>query len=228
MSGGLYLFHRLSLELASVVHDGGEEWIGSARSVRYGFPRGSPLSSDYEAPRTLARISTLTGFPSVDRLLADDRIAALIRDHGRPLVLEAVRDALDEARAAVAAGGAVDRAEIEPAVATCVHAVAAPSLIPLFNLTGTVLHTNARSDANSPQPSQPPSTRQWRVHRDKSEPRYGTTYFSSRLRRTAQGRLRRVPAGDDRPCPEYPQTLQASTPPQVKKRGWRGSRMSPG
>ena len=130
MSGGLYLFHRLTLELASVVHDGGEEWIGSARSVRYGFPRGSPLSSDYEAPRTLARISTLTGLPSVDRLLADDRIAALIRDHGRPLVLEAVRDALDEARAAVAAGGAVDRAEIEPAVATCVHAVAAPSLIP--------------------------------------------------------------------------------------------------
>ena len=39
----------------------------------------------------------------MDRLLAGDGIAALVRERGRPLVLEAVRGALDEARAAVAA-----------------------------------------------------------------------------------------------------------------------------
>ena len=90
----------------------------------------------------MAPISTLTRLPSVDRLLADDRIAAFIRDHGRPLVLEAVRAALDEARAAVTAGGTVDRAELDAAVATRMRRIVAPSLIPLFNLTGTVLHTN--------------------------------------------------------------------------------------
>ena len=78
----------------------------------------------------------------MDRLLAEDAIAALIGEHGRPLVLEAVRGALEEARAAIAAGGALDRAVLEAAVATRVRTVAAPSLIPVFNLTGTVLHTN--------------------------------------------------------------------------------------
>ena len=78
----------------------------------------------------------------MDRLLAGDGIAALVRGHGRPLVLEAVRDALDEARAAVAAGGAVDRAELDAAVAARIRTLTAPSLVPLFNLTGTVLHTN--------------------------------------------------------------------------------------
>ena len=78
----------------------------------------------------------------MDRLLAEDAIAALIGEHGRPLVLEAVRGALGEARAAIAAGGAADRTALEAAVATRVRTVAAPSLIPVFNLTGTVLHTN--------------------------------------------------------------------------------------
>ena len=78
----------------------------------------------------------------MDRLLAGDGIAVLIRAHGRPLVLEAVRGALDEARAAIAAGGAVDRAGLDEAVAATIHTLTAPSLVPLFNLTGTVLHTN--------------------------------------------------------------------------------------
>ena len=78
----------------------------------------------------------------MDRLLAGDGITALVRERGRPLVLEAVRGALDEARTAVAAGGAVDRTELDAAVASRVRTLTAPSLVPLFNLTGTVLHTN--------------------------------------------------------------------------------------
>ena len=69
-------------------------------------------------------------------------MASLIRSHGRPLVLEAVRGALDEARAAVIAGAAVDPAVLAPTVETRVRATVAPSLIPMLNLTGTVLHTN--------------------------------------------------------------------------------------
>jgi len=90
----------------------------------------------------LTRISSPSELPSVDRLLAADALAPLVRECGRPLVLEAVRGTLDEARTAVAAGGAVDRAGLEAAVATRIRTITAPSLVPMFNLTGTVLHTN--------------------------------------------------------------------------------------
>ena len=78
----------------------------------------------------------------MDRLLAEDATASLVRRHGRPLVLEAVREALGEARSAVASGRTIDRAGLETGIAARVHAMTAPSLVPLFNLTGTVLHTN--------------------------------------------------------------------------------------
>ena len=90
----------------------------------------------------MTRISSPSGLPSVDRLLAEEALAALAGTHGRLLVLEAVRGALDEARAAIVAGSGIDRAELVAAVAARVRATTAPSLVPLFNLTGTVLHTN--------------------------------------------------------------------------------------
>ena len=119
-------------------------------SARNRFKRGTGFSTmPPPAPRRIpgtcplvTRISSPSELPSVDRLLAGDGIASLVRERGRPLVLEAVRDALDEARAGIAAGGAVNRAELEAAVAARVRTLTAPSLVPLFNLTGTVLHTN--------------------------------------------------------------------------------------
>ncbi|MCY4467108.1 MAG: L-seryl-tRNA(Sec) selenium transferase [Thiotrichales bacterium] len=96
----------------------------------------------FPSSRSLTRISSPAELPSVDRLLAEDAVTSLIRSHGRPLVLEAARGALDEARAAVMAGGAIDRAELAESVEARVRALAAPSLVPLYNLTGTVLHTN--------------------------------------------------------------------------------------
>ena len=90
----------------------------------------------------MTRISSPKEIPSVDRLLAADALASLVREHGRPLVLEAVRDTLEETRAAVASGDSIDMTGLEAAVATRVRAIAAPSLVAMFNLTGTVLHTN--------------------------------------------------------------------------------------
>ena len=90
----------------------------------------------------MTRISSPNELPSVDRLLAAESLAPLVGEHGRPLVLEAARATLEEARAAVTAGGALDRAALVSAIASRVHAIAAPSLIRLYNLTGTVLHTN--------------------------------------------------------------------------------------
>ena len=90
----------------------------------------------------MTRISSPNELPSVDRLLAAQSLAPLVGEHGRTLVLEAARAALDEARAAVTTGGALDHAALVSAIASRVHAIAAPSLVPVFNLTGTVLHTN--------------------------------------------------------------------------------------
>ena len=90
----------------------------------------------------MALISFPSELPSVDRLLTEDAIVSLVREHGRPLVLEAVRGALDEARAAIGAGGAVTRVDLEASIGDRLRTMTAPSLVALFNLTGTVLHTN--------------------------------------------------------------------------------------
>ena len=84
--------------------------------------------------------------PSVDRLLAAAPVAALVASAGRDLVVAAARAHLAELRSA-ALDGSLARAALEPAalavaVAGRVATATAPRLRALFNLTGTVLHTN--------------------------------------------------------------------------------------
>ena len=80
-------------------------------------------------------------FPSVDRLLRHDATVALIKDHGRTAVTDAIRAVLADLRAENRAAGA-DEAAIIERVSRRLHAASLPSLRPVFNLTGTVLHTN--------------------------------------------------------------------------------------
>ena len=83
--------------------------------------------------------------PSVDRLLNDGRIAALVSQYGRPLVVETVRSALDRARAALAASETAAAFDDERFIAACSSELARTterSLKRVFNCTGTVLHTN--------------------------------------------------------------------------------------
>jgi L-seryl-tRNA(Ser) seleniumtransferase len=87
--------------------------------------------------------------PSVDRLLNTSEIAALVAEYGRPLVLESVRALLTAQRAALADPDAPDVPDAQfdetAFAAACSERLAAetrPSLRPVFNLTGTVLHTN--------------------------------------------------------------------------------------
>ncbi len=87
-------------------------------------------------------IKTLSDLPSVDRLLARDAIADLIDAHGRAPTVAAVRGALDDARGRLAAGQGVDLPWLERTIASCLQARTASSHKPVFNLTGTVLHTN--------------------------------------------------------------------------------------
>ena len=85
--------------------------------------------------------------PSVDRVIRLAALRPLIEVHGRAVVTTAARAALAELRQALADEGeaALDEAGDDAVVARIaghVAAMVAPTLAPVFNLTGTVLHTN--------------------------------------------------------------------------------------
>ncbi len=77
--------------------------------------------------------------PSVDALLALDEVAALTARQPRALVVRAVRAVLGAARED---GGAAPAEGWAAAVAGRLGRLAAPSLVPVINATGVVLHTN--------------------------------------------------------------------------------------
>ena len=81
--------------------------------------------------------------PSVDRLLAHDALAPLIERHGRAVVTTVIRDVLAQARAAMRDGALAPK--LGTLLSATVETVAAQTrrrLRAVFNLTGTVLHTN--------------------------------------------------------------------------------------
>jgi L-seryl-tRNA(Ser) seleniumtransferase len=82
----------------------------------------------------------LRELPSVDRLLSDARVAALVEAHGRPLVLAAVRDALARAREEVRAG--YEAGDLPERVNAALQARERPRLRRTLNATGVVIHTN--------------------------------------------------------------------------------------
>ncbi len=86
----------------------------------------------------------LAAIPSVDRILQDSRLASAIGRHGRELVVAELRAELAERRAALkgGAGAALEEDAIVAALLSRLELAAQPSLRPVFNLTGTVLHTN--------------------------------------------------------------------------------------
>ena len=85
------------------------------------------------------KADALARLPSVDRLLRWPAVAALVESHGRTPVLDAARTALAACRAS---GTAPDDAALCADIGQRVQADLAPSLRPVLNLTGTVLHTN--------------------------------------------------------------------------------------
>ncbi len=87
--------------------------------------------------------------PSVDRLLGLDSVQALVPRYGRTAVVNAVRRMLGAAREHALGGkaGAADAtdwndASVGARLADDLTAASRPSLRPVLNLTGTVLHTN--------------------------------------------------------------------------------------
>ena len=88
-------------------------------------------------------MNQLSQLPSVDRLLAEPRLIELAAIHGRAVATDAVRAELAAARAAAKSSGAVPAAAaLLATIATRIEQAARPKLRRVFNLTGTVLHTN--------------------------------------------------------------------------------------
>jgi L-seryl-tRNA(Ser) seleniumtransferase len=82
----------------------------------------------------------LRALPSVDRLLAEERVAGLVERHGRRAVVDAARGALERAREEIRAGH--DPGDPAAAIARQLETLAAPGLRRVLNATGVVVHTN--------------------------------------------------------------------------------------
>jgi L-seryl-tRNA(Ser) seleniumtransferase len=80
------------------------------------------------------------GLPSVDATLRTPVAAALIERFGRQAAARAIRAAIASSREAHSAGLSAEGAALE--ALQRLEAADAPRLKPVFNLTGTVLHTN--------------------------------------------------------------------------------------
>ncbi len=81
--------------------------------------------------------------PSVDKLLADSRIRDLESSHSRNLVVEVVRQVLEESRQLISRGEPAPSADsLAASVSGRVRALAEPSLLPVINATGVIIHTN--------------------------------------------------------------------------------------
>ncbi len=82
----------------------------------------------------------LRRLPSVDEVLRAPASVAALESFGRPALTDAIRVSLSEAREGrtpIAAAG-----DFAARAAAALERAARPSLRPVFNLTGTVLHTN--------------------------------------------------------------------------------------
>jgi L-seryl-tRNA(Ser) seleniumtransferase len=88
---------------------------------------------------------TLSSLPSVDRMLRLEEAQALVRERGRTRVTETIRTVLAEVRSDLQSGrmaGAVTEEVLVARIRARLETQARPSLRPVFNLTGTILHTN--------------------------------------------------------------------------------------
>ena len=85
--------------------------------------------------------------PSVDELLLRPRLAALCKEVDRAFALDTLRGVLAEVRRDIIAGltadeGVVEAAEIERRTVEAVASELRPSLKPVINASGVILHTN--------------------------------------------------------------------------------------
>jgi L-seryl-tRNA(Ser) seleniumtransferase len=87
----------------------------------------------------------LRGLPSVEQLLQTEPAAELIAKYGRPLSLQAIRSTLDLVREHATATDKPtppNREELLEQVSSLLREWTAPTLLPVINASGVILHTN--------------------------------------------------------------------------------------
>jgi L-seryl-tRNA(Ser) seleniumtransferase len=90
-----------------------------------------------------ANLDDLRALPSVDRLLNTANAQALSQQYGRPLTLESLREALAAARARFSKGQPIPEiGKILDEAASLLEAWTLPTLMPVINAAGVVIHTN--------------------------------------------------------------------------------------
>ncbi|GMR09404.1 MAG: L-seryl-tRNA(Sec) selenium transferase [Anaerolineae bacterium] len=86
---------------------------------------------------------SLRDLPSVDRLLSADQADELITAYGRPLTVQALRTSLESARLAIQQGQDVpEEADLISGTRATLQSWLLPSLRPVINATGVIIHTN--------------------------------------------------------------------------------------
>jgi len=81
--------------------------------------------------------------PSVDRLISEERIRQLQEIYPYTLIVELIRQSLEQARLSITAGNpcpSVD--EIVESICAQIYTLENPTLRPIINATGVILHTN--------------------------------------------------------------------------------------
>ncbi len=87
--------------------------------------------------------SGFRSLPSVDKLISDERIKDLESSYSRSLVVEVVRQVLEESRLSISRGESAPSSDsLVKSVSDRVRALTKPSLRPVINATGVVIHTN--------------------------------------------------------------------------------------
>ena len=100
--------------------------------------------------------SELRKLPSVDRLIQTETAMAFVAQHGRDRTLEALRGALDAARQAILEDNltAPDDESLVVSAARRLAVELSPSLYPVINATGVIVHTNLGRAPLSPRARQ--------------------------------------------------------------------------
>lgn len=89
--------------------------------------------------------SLLRQLPSVNELLQHPQAAELVADFGHELTVEAVRTAVDDARQAILQNGqtiSINSEALLTAASSWLHELITPTLYPVINATGVIVHTN--------------------------------------------------------------------------------------
>jgi L-seryl-tRNA(Ser) seleniumtransferase len=101
------------------------------------------MAGEIAGTQRLEAWMSLRSLPSVDRLLGSKQLEATLSAYGRPLTLQAARQALDQARDDIRQGAASpDEEQLIDNLQSILGDWLAPTLHPVINATGVIIHTN--------------------------------------------------------------------------------------